>query len=85
MATEGPCGTQEIGVGLDDFGTGKHFTQQLRHRCLFLRTDTTAIKIDMTDVLDGEIRQEFLVQDLTDLVVGLMDGVDTLCVETRGG
>ena len=39
----------------------------------------------MTDVLDGEIRQEFLVQDLTDLVVGLMDGVDTLCVETRGG
>ena len=85
MATEGPCGTQEIGVGLDDFGTGKHLAEQLCHRCLFLRTDTTAIKIDMTDVLDGEIRQEFLVQDLTDLVIGLMDGVDTLCVETRGG
>lgn len=84
MTAEGTGGSQEVGMSLNDLGTGKHLTEQLSHRSLFLRSDTTTIKIDMTDVLDGEIRQEFLVQDLTDLIVGLMDGVDTLRMETGG-
>ena len=54
---------------LDNFGTRQSLAQHLGHRRLFLGTDTTTIKIYMTNVLDGKMRQEFRQENLTDLIV----------------
>ncbi len=83
MSAEGTGSAQEIGMCLNHLSARKHLTEQLRHRSFFLRTDTATIKIYMTDIFDRKIRQEFLVQNLTDLVVGLMNRVDTLRMKTR--
>ena len=96
MAAKSTRRTQQVAVGLDDFGLGERLAKKRGHQSFHLGADSTAIKIYSHRELgsqDGSASQfldlrgrthksdKLFSDNLNDFLTRLMNGINTLSIE----
>ena len=79
--TKGATSTKQIAMGLDGMSCGEHLADEALHTALYLRTNTTAIKIYRIYLGIAQLGQQLVVENGKYLVVGHMKRIETHSVD----
>ena len=81
IATKGATGTKQIAMGLDGVSCREHLAKKTLHTALYLRTNTTAIKIYSFYLGIAQLGEQVVIENGEYLVVGHMKRIETHSVD----
>lgn len=81
VTTKGATSTKQIAMSLDGVSCWEHLAKKTLHTALYLRTNTTAIKIYSLNLGIAQLGQQLVVENGEYLVVGHMKRIETHSVD----
>jgi hypothetical protein len=81
IATKGTTSSQQIAMGLDGMNCGEHLADETLHTALYLRTNTTAIKIYSLNLCTTQLGKQVVNEHGEYLIIGHMKRIETHSVD----